>query len=298
MGKRDDIKEMLRPPKKGIEIGASIRPVAPKREGFDVVVVDHATCDVLKNKYKDNPGASLIEDVDVIWRGEPLDTLPGFEVGRYDFIVAAHLFEHLPNPLLFFESCSKLLNENGKIHLFIPDKRRCFDFTKHHLDVANVIQRYYNECKKHDFETVFRAYNEHVSCDGRCDWGIMPICNIRLAGDAIESLRIASAAVQSSEYVDVHSNFLTPASFQLLMVELNYLELTKLMVQGDPIGYGCEFYVCLEKRPDYKYNKEHYKKAKTHFQLMIFDELLEQIERLRESQQWRDYALWKRKKFG
>ncbi len=298
MQKREAIKEMLRPPKKGIEIGASIRPVVPKREGFDVVVVDYTTEDVLKDKFKDNPGTALIEAVDVIWSGEPLETLPGLSAGRYDYIVAAHLFEHLPNPLLFFEGCSKLLNKEGMVHLFIPDKRRCFDFTKQHLDVARVLQRYYNKCQKHDFETIFRAHNEHVICNDRCDWGVLPINNIQFAGDALKALNIALEASKSQEYIDVHSNFVTPASFQLLLVELNYLGLTNLMVHGDIISDGCEFYVCLGRRQNYTYSLEDYKKAKTHLQLMIFDEVQDQIERLKESQQWRAYAIWKRKKFG
>ena len=62
----------------GLEIGPSINPIAPKRLGFNVQIVDHLPTDKIRDKYK-NHGVDIksIEDVDFVWNGEPLSVLIG-----------------------------------------------------------------------------------------------------------------------------------------------------------------------------------------------------------------------------
>jgi hypothetical protein len=36
----------------GLEIGPSFRPIAPKKDGFNVKILDHATAEELAAKYK------------------------------------------------------------------------------------------------------------------------------------------------------------------------------------------------------------------------------------------------------
>lgn len=58
---------------KGLEIGPSYNPVAPKREGYDVDILDYTTADELKKKYTAlGVDVSKIEPVDFIWRGNLL----------------------------------------------------------------------------------------------------------------------------------------------------------------------------------------------------------------------------------
>lgn len=58
----------------GLEIGPIHNPIAPKRAGFNVEILDHATADELREKYRGHPvNIDNIEEVDFVWRGEPLD---------------------------------------------------------------------------------------------------------------------------------------------------------------------------------------------------------------------------------
>ena len=51
----------------GIEIGASVSPVAPKRDGFNIEIIDHLDRDGLLNKYgADLEDTSIIEEVDYV----------------------------------------------------------------------------------------------------------------------------------------------------------------------------------------------------------------------------------------
>ena len=64
-----------------IEIGPSYNPVAAKASGWNTAVVDHGSRAELVAKYSTAPEAptELIEEVDVVWRGGPLDD--GFAAG-------------------------------------------------------------------------------------------------------------------------------------------------------------------------------------------------------------------------
>lgn len=84
----------------GLEIGPSHNPIAPKKKGFNVHILDHATADQLRMKYKGHEiyGVKLenIEEVDFVWHGEPFQKLIG-KTGCYDWIIASHVIEHIPD---------------------------------------------------------------------------------------------------------------------------------------------------------------------------------------------------------
>ena len=66
---------------KGLEIGPSYNPIVLKSAGFDVEILDHATSDELRKKYRElgvpEDKINNIEDVDYLWSGEELDKLTG-----------------------------------------------------------------------------------------------------------------------------------------------------------------------------------------------------------------------------
>lgn len=112
---------------KGLEIGPSHNPVAPKREGFDVDIVDHMSQEGLKQKYSEHDvDTNTIEHVDFVWNGELLSELIG-RTDYYDWIIASHVIEHIPDPISFRQQCQRLLKPEGKLALIVPDKRYCFD---------------------------------------------------------------------------------------------------------------------------------------------------------------------------
>jgi hypothetical protein len=62
----------------GLEIGAGCSPIAPKKQGFRVQVLDHRDRKALIEKYRPH-GINLdnIEDVDFIWDGRSYTELVG-----------------------------------------------------------------------------------------------------------------------------------------------------------------------------------------------------------------------------
>jgi SAM-dependent methyltransferase len=126
----------------GLEIGPSHNPIAPKAKGFNVHILDHASAAELRNKYQGH-GVNLdnIEEVDFVWHGEPLQELIG-KTGCYDWIIASHVIEHVPNFISYLQQCEALLKPAGILSLVIPDKRYCFDYFSSCSSTGNVLDAY------------------------------------------------------------------------------------------------------------------------------------------------------------
>src|SRR6478735_6926377 len=80
-----------------MEIGPSFNPVAPKAEGWQVTIVDHASQAELVAKYAGGAvETDRIEPVDVVWAGGPLhEAVPVERHGSYAALIACHVVEHL-----------------------------------------------------------------------------------------------------------------------------------------------------------------------------------------------------------
>ena len=108
MNRKEKILKHIDTSGKGLEIGPSHNPIAPKQEGFDVQSIDHLCKEDLIRKYEDESvDTSQIEEVDYVWRGEPYDELTG-KRDYYDWIVASHLVEHTPDLIGFLIDCDSI----------------------------------------------------------------------------------------------------------------------------------------------------------------------------------------------
>ena len=99
------------PRMRGIEYGPSYSPLFPKAEGWNVIIVDHASHTELVKKYAQwGVATEKIEPVDVVLSDEaPIEQQLAHAFGRFDYIVASHIFEHLPNPIAFLHTNHQLL---------------------------------------------------------------------------------------------------------------------------------------------------------------------------------------------
>ena len=83
----------------GLEIGALNNPVVPPNSG-NVKFVDYTTSAALREYHRDHPDrVANIVQVDVVWPGSGslVDLLN--EDMRFDYAIASHVIEHVPNVL-------------------------------------------------------------------------------------------------------------------------------------------------------------------------------------------------------
>ena len=104
MDRIEQLRRGLTKSMKGLEIGPFFNPIVPRREGWQTTIIDYTDKAGLLRRVADlnQPDvtalSSQIDDVDIVWRGEPLDELClKRKPDGYDFLVASHVIEHIPD---------------------------------------------------------------------------------------------------------------------------------------------------------------------------------------------------------
>ena len=106
----------------GLELGALNRPL-PVHSGMKVQYVDQFPKDKLREMYPELENTEVVEP-DIL---DDAETLATVENGKYDFVIAAHVIEHMKNPIQAIENWLRVVKKGGKVYLVIPDKRASFD---------------------------------------------------------------------------------------------------------------------------------------------------------------------------
>lgn len=229
----------------GLEIGPSHRPIAPKRSGFNVRILDHLDASGLRAKYADQGvDTSAIEDVDYIWRGEPLEQLVGG--ARFGWIVASHVIEHVPDLIGFLNSCERILAHGGILSLAVPDKRYCFDCERENSSLARVIDAGLMKPSTHTPGTAAEYFLKVRRKGGKIAWkrghrgALEPVHGLE---DAVRAMAMAKDGV----YKDLHAWVFTDESFRQLIRDLRDLQLISLQERSFIDTQGCEFFVTLAR---------------------------------------------------
>lgn len=231
-------------PGKVLEVGPSLRPMAPRREGFDVTIVDHLDHVALRAKYKDTGvDLDIIEDVDYIWTGQSLPDLVG--AATYDWAIAAHVGEHTPDLIRFLNDFGAVLTPTGRLGLVLPDKRFCFDIERPSASLSRVIDAH----ERGDIRPSVGAVAEHCiyaqKRDGAISWlpqatGVLePVHTLDQVHERIDLTR-------AGEYKDVHVWCFTMNEFGDLidkLVQLNFLnvEISRIHQPTDCTEFYVEF---------------------------------------------------------
>jgi glycosyltransferase involved in cell wall biosynthesis len=235
-----------------LEIGPSYNPIIPKADGWNTTVIDHVSRADLISKYEAMgvDRVDLIEQVDFVWKGERLDVLiPKTLHGTYDGLIASHVGEHLPDLVGFIRSVTNILNDNGIISLALPDKRGCFDFFQPLTVLGDVIAAYIEGRTRHQLRTFINQSAYFVNKGSKAGWSYEDNAEFELANSLamVEDVIKNFNDSETSEYVDSHAWAFTPASFRLLIYELNLLGYIDWIVGGIDAAPGVEFYVWLKR---------------------------------------------------
>ena len=235
-----------------LEVGASYSPIAPRSEGWNTKIVDHASRERLVQKYKGIPNlwVDRIEEVDYIWVDGPIaESIPRDSLGTFDYLIASHVIEHIPDLISLLQSAAQVLKEAGEIILAVPDKRFCFDYFRQITMTGEVIEAYLEKRTRHTRRTAFEHLFHTAFNRGEGAWGQEKVSGINLANTfdvCISSLNDFDADT-SGEYIDYHAWRFVPSSFELLILELARLNYTDWVVNRITPAIGCEFHVRLRR---------------------------------------------------
>ncbi len=243
----------------GVEIGPFYAPIAAKKAGWRTLVVDFTDTNGLKNIARTHSSEYIkdrvdeIENVDIVWTGQDLsDVCLRFNQLGYDYLLASHVIEHMPNFLGFLNQTSKLLKPTGILSLAVPDMRRCFDVLKLPSSTGDVLAANREKRIRHSPEKMFEAWAYSVGNKGAGAWissdKLEPYLTDALDFSWERYLNYVKAyEAGTQDYIDAHSWYFTPSSFKLIILELNYLGLSDLHISRLDETIGAEFLVQLRR---------------------------------------------------
>lgn len=245
---------------KGLEIAPWLAPIAAKRDGYNIRTLDVFDRDRLRANSAANPdphgrSSDLIEEVDFVGSATEIAALvPADQHGSFDYIVSSHNFEHLANPVKFLRGCEVLLKAGGLVSMAVPDRRATFDFFRPYTVAGDWLAAYLDDRSRPTFQQSFEATSAEarLRCDGKSysahslGWSRSLWSTDKDAKAAFE-LWQHRRATQNTDYFDTHCTVMTPASLELLVVEMRALGLISLEVESISRTYGVEFFVRLRK---------------------------------------------------
>ena len=227
----------------GVEFGPSYNPVVPKAEGYTVFVIDHADEETLRDKYRGHPvDIGRIEPVDAIDDGGELTNLLP-EGQQFDYIVASHVFEHLPDPIGFLQRCERALAPGGRLFLMLPDRRFTFDYFRPVSTLGDMLEAYLEGRTRHDPRHLYDHTAMSALRNGAYIWADRDDGDFSFSGTVAAGY--AAATAPAGEYVDCHAWVFVPSSFRLLLADMREAGLTGLGELEFHDTFGIEFFVVL-----------------------------------------------------
>jgi SAM-dependent methyltransferase len=141
-------------------------------------------------------------------------------VDRFDYIIATHVIEHIPQLILFFQDISKILNPQGKICLSIPDKRYCFDHFRCPTSFAECYDIYIRGITNSPFRVL--EYIGGTTINDPAYWWREPnnFEHLPKQKNKFDNAKKQFMRALNGEYIDAHFSVFTPETFLLLIYNM------------------------------------------------------------------------------
>ena len=239
--------------KVGLEIGALDRPLIDKKiisESGSIHYLDHLSTADLKKKYQSDSSVNLdaIVDVDLICKDGDLDKSLGTE--KFDYVVASHVIEHVPNVIKWLQSIFKSLKPNGILFLVIPDKRFTFDYLRPLTTFGSLLNAYHEKRTIPSIADVYDHYSTAMKIDGGKVWqGLFNNADLLPLASSDLAMKTAEDVLKNKNYHDVHVSVFTPHSFAAILEHLieNEFIFPQIVLYQVTKPYKIEFHVALRK---------------------------------------------------
>lgn len=197
---------------RGLEIGALNRPMITREMG-PVEYVDRASRAELQASYglADDVDPEAIVEIDHVWGAQSLIEAVGGQ-RRYDYLLASHVIEHVPDLLGWLAEIASVLVDGGVAAFRVPDKRATFDLERQVSGGGQLIAAYLRGQRTPDAQQIFDCF--HYGRDpvsGAYPTGV-PANDETITTSARHLTELCRGVAERGEYVDAHCWVFTPDS--------------------------------------------------------------------------------------
>ena len=238
---------------RGVEIGPLINPTVRKDES-EVYYVDRATTEQLKVWYARDEKLNVddIVDVDFVWGEQTLKEATG-EHNPFDYCVASHVLEHIPDLITWLKEIASILKPKGIACFAVPDRRFTFDYLRSCTELPELLENYFRKLRKPSTRHIFDHFSNQVELNIGEVWS-GEFSDHRLVPIYPESMAFSACinAIEEDSYVDSHCSVFTQYSFGEILKSLANLGLMDFKIRNlfGVIEGRLEFIVQLEKLDD------------------------------------------------
>jgi SAM-dependent methyltransferase len=208
----------------GLEIAPYHNPLAPKKDGWNCLILDYLCTSELLKRAKEDPSDFVQKNYDKIEAVDIVSSAVNLEdamkerglLTKVDYICSSHNFEHLPNPLKFLRSAGNVLKKNGTLSMAIPNKKLTFDYARPLSGTKDLLRMYFEEKTNPDPYTIFEAESSFI------DWiNGSPVYR----NDLKKAYSRMIDNINSENYEDTHVTVYTLESFIHIINDLMILNL-------------------------------------------------------------------------
>jgi predicted SAM-dependent methyltransferase len=234
----------------GLEIGPLRNPTVARSESPGrIFYADWAPEEEPRAAHRNDPGTiDTIVETDFVWAPGRLAERVGSR--RFDYVIASHVIERVPNLLGWLRELASVLRDDGILSLAIADKRYCADLYRELTTIGTLVESYLLDRRRPSVRDIF----EHValtSCDSPVNTS-KPSSNAPKHQLLLETAWSKAVEYQASgAYEDTHVTIVTPESFLHLLEWANRLGLLDFTVVDlvDTGRQDPEFFVAMKRTP-------------------------------------------------
>jgi SAM-dependent methyltransferase len=236
---------------RGLEIGPLVNPIVTPDMG-QVYYADHASAAELRAKYLDDPGVDVdkIAAVDFVWGDQTLAECAA-AAAPFDYVVAAHVVEHVPDLVGWLREVAQVLPPGGRLCLVVPDRRLTFDVRRRPTTLAEIVEAHVLHFRRPSARAIFDHFSRYVDVDTAALWhgarGYPEGTPVDLPMGWAQVQR-----AQTGEYLDTHCWVFSDGEFVELLGELMRMGLLDFKFAGfaAPLTGDFDFFACLERFDD------------------------------------------------
>ena len=240
----------LQPSGVGLEVSPYFDPFLSKSD-YNILYTDYIGTEEIRAKAADNPDLRNrnVPAVDFIWTpGAPLAQCAPDGM-LFDYVVASHVMEHVPNPIGWLNEILSVVKIGGRVALFLPDRRANADYLRQETQFHHLAQWWMEQPSTPTPGQVldFMVHSFALRHGMVVDWDARggPVGLERAYSDA-EALSTSTFVHNEGAYIDVHCTVWNAETFKAIFQQVVAAGLLNVAI-GNVTPENAEFSIVLTK---------------------------------------------------